>query len=165
MDALVKALYHAHFHAARANASLSTSAFVAVQEATGDPVRGVIAGLSGFGQGIHGPLTEARRQIFLEDAPARRVRILRGEKIAGFGNSFFKDKVDPSFQPVVDLLRDQSQYAQILAVQHELSEIKNLTLFPNAAALSAAVAELVGLPLGREAQLVLPARVAGWLSL
>jgi citrate synthase len=87
-----------------------------------------------------------------------------GLRVPGFGNSFFKDKIDPAFQPAFDLLSIPTQnHLQQIAMA--IGTAKGVSIFPNAASITAAVAWELGLPLGGEFLLFLLGRGASWITM
>lgn len=108
----VTKLAEAHYDAGMNNDSISRSVFRAVWEGSGDVMKAVAAASLSIGD-KHGPLAQARALIIsFESDPdytynTMRNAINEGVKIPGFGNSFFHEGIDPSFEEVYNLYSEQ----------------------------------------------------------
>lgn len=112
--------------------------------------------------GLHAPVLQARVLLFRQPVP----RELPEGRIPGFGNSFFRDRIDPSWDKVVGIL-SKSYLAIWNMIQNwsDLLKASGRILFPNAAAFTAAVAELVHWPVGQELIMVIQPRITVWAAL
>jgi len=164
-NSLFLTLLDCHRRAALDNNNLSSMA-VKCSANGGAPFQTqVIAGLATVGV-IHAPVTYARNILF--GASYKRnwwMSILAdGHPVPGFGNSFFKDRIDPAFQPAFDAL--SGEFREYLSeTASNISSVKGCQLYPNAASITAAVAESLNLPLGAEVLIFVIGRSAGWLTL
>jgi len=164
---LMEELQEAHYQAAMSNQNISKMAALNCFHGSDNPMNAIASGLLSTG-GIHGPLTETREllRMYAQDSDFciayMRDMVKGGGKIPGLGNSFFKDKIDPSFQVVYDLynrtrldlysestddditpvnIREFARDAN-LAIEQALGINKNLQL--NASAITAGIVELLG---------------------
>ncbi len=164
-EALLEALFEAHTKAARDNNNLSSAVARAAWKGSRSFVQAVTSATLTIG-GDHGPIVQAR-DLFRSAKPADIDHMIQmGQKIPGFGNSFFKDRIDPAFQPVADLLQEKftDAWVRIVTLRNALAQAGK-SLFPNAAILSAAVCEVLGVPDGIEPLLFLLPRLPVWALL
>lgn len=112
--------------------------------------------------GLHGAVTQARRVLF-HQTPRN---LNKGERVPGMGNSFYRDQIDPVWQGLAEFIEKNHPeiWGKILAWQEQLRK-QGKTLYPNPAALTAAVAELVGWPVGAELILLVEPRMAVWTAI
>lgn len=160
----LNALFRAHFSAAANNANASGQA--AAQCAVGGSgLHATIIGAMASIGGRHAPVTAARKVLFRSD-PVQIERALRdGLLIPGFGNSFFKDQIDPSWVDCAAFLRMHfpepcarlDQIAEILAARGKAAH-------PNAAAFTAVSCEVLGMPWGSEPLMFLLPRSLVWTA-
>lgn len=170
-------IVQAHYDAAMNNpGNISAVVAVSAYQGSGNPYQAIAAGILSMG-GMHAPIDSARslvRRIRQDYKQAERsiLYLLDNKiKIPGFGNSFYKDKIDPSFH---------AAYNQYMAIAGEgnpidiISQIVNgyfrskaqdTFLYPNAAIITAAIAELLELPPGQEIVLALEGRIRAWVIL
>ena len=87
-----------------------------------------------------------------------------GKKIPGFGNSFFKDSIDPAWFNVESLLQDR--FPKVSARIEELGGFVTASigtkLYPNAAMFTAAACSELGVVRGFESALFIIARIPAW---
>ncbi len=161
---LLATLMESHRQAARNNANLSKAVAVEAWRGSGSFVQAACAGCLTIG-GLHAPIAAARKVWCHATITRLTMRVRDGEKVPGFGNSFFKDRIDPAFEPVAELLKVKFPMAA--------SHLDDLTeavwrggkrIFPNAALLTAAVCELIGIPEGIEEALFILARLPVWAA-
>lgn len=118
----------------------------------------------------HAPIEQARITLFGEagvhEASLKNVQfhIWAGRIIPGFGHDLYKDKIDPAFQVPFDALSQEYQF-HLNAVAATLRLKTGKDIFPNAASITAAVAEQLQLPPGGETLIFLIGRSAGWITL
>lgn len=159
---LVRAVLDAHATAARDNQNVSRVACEIAKAGSGDLVKGVIAALATLGQ-AHGPIAQAREVIFRGDPAAL---LDDGERVPGWGNSFFRDRVDPAWHRVEQLIRaDHPAEATDLDEITSLLHKRGKRIWPNAAAFTAVAAEVSGMPPGTEAALFIAGRLPVWAGL
>ncbi len=119
--------------------------------------------------GVHAPVTQARHVIFNMENDDIVEAVASGMVIPGFGNAFHKDGIDPAWVDFEKALKEEEpDFAKrIDAVADIVNKAKgtNTTnqLFPNPAAYTAAVAELLGMPEGTEVSLLVNARMRAWV--
>jgi len=155
-DVLLNLLVKAHQDAANNNPNASAELCVVATKGSGDFTKGVIAGLASTG-GAHAPLREAR-EVYLH-GPKENTKI-----IPGFGNSFYKDKIDPAFQPVMQhlVVKYRAHYNHLVYRMNEARRLTGKELFPNAAIITAAVCEVLQIPDGMESLIFMMARIPVW---
>jgi hypothetical protein len=160
-DTLLEALVRAHYVAARDNANLSKRVVAETAAGSGDFTKAAVAGILSFG-GLHGPLVQARH--LLRTATPKDVSAILSDaslRIPGWGNSFFKDRIDPAWDDVVVLLRQRSIWRRIEMIDTVIRE-HGKTIYPNAGVLSAACMEDMMWLDGTEMLVVLVARSPVW---
>lgn len=143
------------------NDCVSSSAFRCSVAGGAELPTNFIAGISTVGT-RHAPVTAARHVIY--EAHSYPDIINSGGYVPGFGNHFYKDQIDPSFKPAYDLLPEgyRAELDQIaLAICREHGQY---TIYPNAAGITAAVADFLKLPSGAEFMIFLIGRGAGWIT-
>jgi citrate synthase len=109
---------------------------------------------------LHAPIEEAYYNL----VEASDEYLSSIEVVAGFGNSFFKDRIDPSFQPVYHYLsRYYPQY--IVRIEHiqKVAQIEHL--FPNAAIITACCLSALDMPKELGIALFVKYRVQAWTEL
>src|SRR5579885_2130433 len=112
-ERLLEALIKAHYMAARDNANLSKQIVGEMTLGSADFSKAAVAGLLSLG-GIHGPVVQARN--LLRNATPEKISATLADKslrIPGWGNSFFKDKIDPAWNDVVALLKQRPIWQKI----------------------------------------------------
>lgn len=157
---LVAALYAAHSACVfRPNCSTT-----ACQQAAGGSrslPQSIIAALACLGE-MHGPIEEAM-DVLLDLHP----RFYGGklERIAGWGNSFIKGRIDDAFLPVDQCLEQHfpRTHLRIREITDAL-HVAGKKVFPNPAAFSAAVALILGMPKHLAPLLFIQARLEAWAS-
>lgn len=108
--------------------------------------------------GLHAPVIQARRVIFNTHPSFDPTHI-----VPGFGNSFYKDKVDPAWDNVLEIIECSfEREASKIQSWSEILKENGKVLYPNAACLTAAAAEIVEWPHGLEPLLVVEPRIAMW---
>lgn len=157
-------LFEAHFKAAKDNDNLSKGVYCGALAGSGNEVQAVSAALLTTGS-RHAPVIAARQLIF-EQAPnvvedtIKNILRVKG-MVPGFGNSFFKDRIDPAFQPVFNALEGSMAGQRLDFAWRQIPK----KIFPNAAGITAAVAYHCGLPSPLELWFFIAPRTAAWLSL
>jgi citrate synthase len=162
--ALLQAVFDAHDKAARNNQNASSGAAMNAFIGSGILANGIASAVMTLGH-RHGPITEARL-IYEEICEwALKTGVENEARIAGFGNSFFKDSIDPAWNEVAEIIERQfpNAHARIKQLQTWLSECgKNL--FPNAAMYTAVACSELDMIHGSEAAIFVIARTAAWTS-
>jgi citrate synthase len=161
-ESLLSLFMQAHAETANANANASSYACRNASLVTGRLENGLASAIMSLG-GHHAPLTEARH-VYKNWVKAD-VDFAMNNKvfIPGFGNSFFKGSVDPSWQVVDSYLYTwyPEQYARISQLKEWIAQ-NNRTLYPNAAMYSAVVCEILNVAPGTEVALLILARLPVW---
>lgn len=147
---MLELLFIAHATAAETNVPVSSGAVINSAIASGDFDKAVISAICMTGD-VHAPVRAARNVIFRGYSAVG--------KIPGFGNSFYKDEIDPAFVPLDIYL---SNYYPEVRIKITEANSKCSGLYPNAAAYTAAVAEIINLPEGLEQLLFILPRLCVW---
>ncbi len=164
-ESLLEALAVAHRTAASVNQNASSMA-VRLASLCGVPFESAVAsGLLTFGA-KHAPIADARRFIYQTPPSRQDEQIERGDKIPGWGNSFFKDSIDPAFQEIERYLQNYhpSHLGILDAIGQKILERGGKKLYPNAAAFTAVTADILGIVPGVEVLLVLGFRLPVWAA-
>ena len=162
--ALLQAVFDAHDRAARNNQNASSGAAMNAFIGSGILANGIASAVMTLGH-RHGPITEARLVYEEIDEWALKTGVENQARIAGFGNSFFKDRIDPAWNEVAEIIERQfpNANARIKQLRTWLSECgKNL--FPNAAMYTAVACSELEMVHGSEAAIFVIARTAAWTS-
>lgn len=167
-ESLLECLFRCHSDSSQKNQNFSTEVVKAYSRLTEnqDPMPGLIAGLMSTG-GKHAPILQARRTLFYTSDEAVKAMIRGGVKIPGFGNSFFKDCIDPSWEPLHAMFIDMDipAWDRVLEVGSWIAAITGNSPSPNAAAFTAVIAEHLRLDMNATLWLFLVPRTAVWLTL
>jgi len=159
---LFSALHRAH-HMSAFRANVSSVVVAQTFEASGDLSKAIAAAILTLGR-KHAPLEHTYQFLSIEE-PWREVAgmLKRGAKVPGWGGTFQRDKPDPLWQEVDDMLADlwPAIYIKISSVTTTLIE-HGKTLYPNPSAYTAAVALVLGLPKELVSYLFIGARLAAW---
>lgn len=160
--ALLDMLADAHDRAALTNTNASSVAVQLAAIGSADFGKAITAAVSMLGA-AHGPITAARVRIYGFNGDWIAA-LDRGERMPGWGNSFHKDGIDPSWGPFADYLKaEYPQGSQRLdEITETLAARLKRTLYPNAAAFTAVSAQLLGVPYGVEAALFVASRLPAW---
>lgn len=160
---LVNCCIECHQNAAFKNLNASSAAFQNAHLSSGDLEKGIASAILTLGNN-HGPISAAR-DVFQKCTEEDIAMVDYGYKIAGFGNSFFKDRIDPSFQPLDDLLRDEFKESKMRIDELTAWMQKRKKIYPNAALYTAVVCEIAGIDEGKESMLFILARLPVWVNL
>jgi citrate synthase len=157
---LLGLLAESHYRAALDNANTSSAVAVAVYAASGRLCNAIAAASLAQG-GLHAPIAQARALFKFRD-PVAAAMYLRdtGQRVPGFGNSFYKDRIDPAFS----LLFQSLPAAQKVLIAEINTEVLP-KLFPNAAIITAAVCEVADIPNGAESTIFVHCRTPAWTKL
>lgn len=158
---LYYALLEAHGKAATANMNGSLAVAVVTYKASGSLTQALAAACLAQGD-LHAPIDKARELLALGREAARDAACMMeyGDKVPGFGNSFYKGGHDPAFDQVEATLRkerpDLCQIIDDINTQHpKLPQ-------PNAAMWTAAAMEALNIPVGMGPALFISMRVQAW---
>jgi hypothetical protein len=163
VDHLYSLQQEAHANSALANDNLS-SAFVINMARVGKSYTEAIAtAILSLGN-IHGPVKEAREILYRTDNSDIESALDSGLLIPGFGNAFYKDGIDPAWNKYEKELKlNWKEHAdRIEAVRELIKTKKQIEIFPNPAAFTAVVAELLDVAPGTEISLAISARIVAW---
>lgn len=168
---ILETLFAAHRRAGERNQNLSKAMAVRAVTAGGDRFNSaVIAAVASMG-GQHAPVWQTRnvwhhlRYGLTEPGKLREFILTVVEEnviLPGWGNSFYKDKIDPAWQSFDDQLREKFSPKDAVVVRlitQVLHQAGKTTLYPNAALYTAIAADLIDLPHGVESLLVLMPRL------
>lgn len=160
---LLNEVIKAHDIAATTNQNCSSAACSNAIAGSGSFANGVASAILTLGK-HHGPINDARLVYENFDEGAVRQWVMAGGKVPGFGNSFFKDSLDPAWVGVDLFLEDK--FPNVSARIEELSRFVELTvgskLCPNAALFTAAACSEIGLAHGFESALFIISRIPAW---
>ena len=162
---LLQAVFDAHDMAARNNQNASSGAAVNAFFGSAQLTNAIASAMLTLGD-AHGPIGPARFVYEKFDERSLKSAIESGMKIPGFGNSFFKDSIDPAWSRVreiidVDLPRASGRISQLHGWMKEAGK----NLHPNAALYSAVICSELGMIPGSESAIFILARTAAWTSL
>ena len=162
-EELISLLVQCHQSATIANNNASSVALGLAASTGASFWHSVAAAMMTFGD-IHGPVTATRKAIYQTSPESLRERIEDGEIIPGWGNSFFKHGLDPSWTRMDHLIRSEytGHHEEIERVGKAIFKSKGRILYPNASAYTAVVAEIIGLDHGTEPILAIAARLPAW---
>lgn len=141
--------------------SASTEALRLAAGGSGDFGQALMAALCTLG-GRHGPITEARRVIFGPPSVVRDA-IRQGVRVTGWGSSFVKGERDEAFDALCGTL-PLAELDRLGRITYDLWKAGK-RVFPNAAAYTAVVANLLGLPMGTEVSLFIQGRMPTWIKI
>jgi len=152
----------AHYGSAINNRNNSSAAIVNSYFGSGSIAQAIASSL--LATGIrHAPVQEAR-EVF-ETATKEKVesQLGHGHKIQGFGNSFFKDGIDPQWNPVLAYLTENfpEQVARINQIKGYIGK----DVHPNPAMFTAIACDLAKVPRGCEVAVFALMRIPAWISL
>lgn len=162
---LLQSVFDAHDMAARNNQNASSAAAVNAFFGSGNLPNGIASAALTLGD-AHGPIGPARFVYERFDERALKSAIESGMKIPGFGNSFFKDKIDPAWSRVNELIKSDFESANARINQlHGWMKEAGKDAHPNAALYTAVVCSELGMIPGSESAIFILARTAAWTSL
>ena len=161
----LEAVLKAHDTAARNNANVSSAAYQNTLLGSGRIENAIVSGLLSIGGG-HAPFEAARRVFECYQKVDVEVTANLGQKIPGFGNSFFKNRYDPAWLPVVNLVREKfpTKNERILQLTQWVFETTHRQILPNAALYTAAFCVECQIPRGKESLIFLLARLPAWVQ-
>ena len=162
-------LLNAHYNAAKENSeNLSSQVAKAAFMGSGNVTASIVAAFSTAGL-RHAPVINTRdwvQSAFAfqkKDQEFGEVLLSTLDVIPGFGHSLHKDKIDPIFKPVYDML--PARYRMLADhVQMAIGALRGKTLYPNAAYITACVAHELQLPPYMEVWYFLAGRCPSWIE-
>jgi citrate synthase len=162
---LLQSVFDAHDMAARNNQNASSGAAVNAFFGSAQLTNAIASAILTLGD-AHGPIGPARFVYEKFDERSLKSAILSGMKIPGFGNSFFKDSIDPAWSRVreiieVDFKKANDRIKQLHGWMKEVGK----DVHPNAALYSAVICNELGMIHGSESAIFVLARTAAWTSL
>jgi citrate synthase len=162
---LLQAVFDAHDMAARNNQNSSSGAAVNAFFGSAQITNGIASAILTLGD-AHGPIGPARFVYEKFDERAFKSAIEAGMKIPGFGNSFFKDRIDPAWSHVSELIKSDFPNVNARIEQlHGWMKDMGKDIHPNAALYTAVVCSEIGVIPGAESAIFILARTAAWASL
>ena len=162
---LLQAVFDAHDMAARNNQNASSGAAVNAFFGSAQLTNGIASAILTLGD-AHGPIGPARYVYERFDERALKSAIGAGMKIPGFGNSFFKDRIDPAWSHVREVIETDFPNANRRINQlHGWMKEAGKDVYPNAALYTAVICSELGMIPGSEAAIFILARTAAWTSL
>lgn len=162
---LLQAVIDAHQHAARFNRNVSTVTFQQVCAGSGRLENGIIAAIASLGH-LHGPILAARGLYENGQKEVVLAMLSRGEKIAGFGNSFHKTGIDPAWDDVMQIIR-----LSWPKIDERINELVSWMVeggkpvYPNAALFTGAVCSALKIRGGTESSLFIQWRLPVWVDM
>lgn len=166
---LLGEVMQAHSCAASINPNASTAAAVNSYLGSRSINQAICSAILATGK-VHGPVTDARLLFGSVDfghdpLTAIDIYLENGAMVPGFGNSFYKDRIDPCWDHVVNTLMVDfpEEWEVILQLQRALESRKKL-LHPNAALFTGATACIAGFPVGTEPSLFIIPRIGAWVQ-
>lgn len=162
---LLQAVFDAHDIAARNNQNASSAAAANAFFGSGNLTNGIASAVLTLGD-AHGPIGPARFVYERFDERALKSAIEAGMKIPGFGNSFFKDKIDPAWSRVREIIEADFPNANGRINQlHDWMRQSGKDIHPNAALYTAVVCSELGMIPGSESAIFILARTSAWTSM
>jgi citrate synthase len=154
---IVDAVIAAHATAARNNPNASTGGAVNAFHGSASFRQAVVGGIMTLGRN-HGPIGDAR--VVFEhwtDADFEAVAEHDG-LVPGFGNSFFRNQIDPAWGKVRDLIESKwpTEWARLMTLS------KHVPVAPNAAMFTAIACGAAKIPHGYEELLFILPRIPVW---
>jgi hypothetical protein len=134
---------------------VSKAVFGLAYVGSGSFVQALAAAVLTFGSeaGLHGPTLGARKLLVSDTSISDISDILAsGRRVPGFGNSFFKNEIDPAFKKLAESIASffPKLDERILELAQHLYRSTGTRLYPNAAMYTAAVCEICECPAGKE---------------
>jgi citrate synthase len=123
----------------------------------------VAAGILTLG-GKHAPIREIY-QTLEQPRSVIETRINAGERVPGWGNSFFRGSPDPDWHAVRFAFLVFPQMLDHIDFVTSVFHARQKMLYPNAGCYTAAAAKIVGLPAETASYLLISARLPVWTEL
>jgi citrate synthase len=126
----------------------------------------VISAISMLGE-THGPVMETVELLSSEDPTAlAQAYIDAGKKVPGWGVSFVKGKIDPSWQEAYDFL--QKNFTEITITIDSITKLlhnNQKMIYPNPACFTAATAIVNDIPADAASYYFIKSRLNSWLQI
>lgn len=168
-ERLIAAIVDAHMRAAYNNAHNASSAAFCNAWANTRNVQAAIASAVLTTGSTHAPVTVARFVYDQFTEHEVRESIEQESPVVGFGNSFFKDRIDPSWSLVVHEIDANwpAIKARIQTLEDWVAKYRpgKPKLLPNAALFTGAACSECQLPSGTELSILYAARIHSWVSM
>ena len=163
VETLLDTLSWCHQSAALANNNASSGALVNAAACGAKLESAVASALLTLGD-VHGPVAASRKLLYSTINTVIVKKLEDEELLPGWGNSFYKKSIDPSFVPLDHLIRDQyhEHRDRLDKVAELIFKVTGKTLYPNAAAFTAICAELLSMARGTEVLLFIACRLPAW---
>lgn len=158
---LLQLVTRAHQRAATQNANAS-SALVRVYADLGKPFPEAVAAACLSLGGVHAPVTQTREVLTAWTDERVQQHLALGGRVPGFGNSFYGETPDPAWKAVDEALRAEGRMDRADAIEGQIHEARGRRFPVNAAGYTALCCEVLGIPWGVEALLVLSGRLQVW---
>ena len=150
---------------------LSTGAFINCYKATGSMPSAIASAVLTL-NGLHAPIQQARDVYEYYDEEMINRDILEGRKIAGFGNAFHKDSIDPVWLSVQQYMISEffQEYRRLMDLQDWVNYIRRKykpdakDIFINPAMWTAVVCGMYNFDRGSELSLFIMARLPTWIE-
>lgn len=159
-----KLLYDAHYKAALRDGNLSTQVFINSFCGSQSFIQALCSALLSTGK-LHAPIVETRQLLFGDRIKLEELIAKTNARIYGFGNQFVKDGIDPLIEKCVDRISSFEEWKVVEEVKDLIFFHRQKTLYPNIAAVTAAIAEHYGLPSYSEINLFIRPRMDAWISI
>lgn len=166
LERLLDTFARCHQGSAMRNQNMSSVALQIAASSGATMAHSVASSLLTLGD-KHGPADLARIAIYDRSTESIEASVENGEKVCGWGNSFYKTSVDPSFLDLAHLVREEypDHEEKLKRVSEIIFKSSGKALYPNPAAYTAVCAEILNLPRGSEIMLFILARVPAWSAL
>lgn len=162
-ESILGLLEVAHYVAAMKNENASSQIAVTTYMASGSITHAIAAATLAQGA-LHAPISQARALLDAPDPVLTACAIAdRGERVPGYGNSFYKGCIDPAFEPAFNALPEDTRIRLFKIIQNAKPEEHDLA--PNAAIITAAVMKHCGVPAGMEPAVFTFCRIPAWVRL
>lgn len=160
---LLEAVMVAHQRSAVENGNVSSEVFRNAVSGSGSFRQAVCAGILSTG-GPHAPIAQARAVFESGTVEAIEKAISAGKKVPGFGNSFYKGRMDPAWESVLGILAEDfiNAYLRLCNLSRPIGDKKVL---PNAAMFTAIACHICGIPHGLEDSLFMVSRIPAWADM
>lgn len=156
---LIDHVFASHYRAAIVNQNASSVCAKVASQGSLNFKTSIIAGICALGQ-RHGPVTAAR-WVF-ESAGENEIKniVAAGQYVPGFGNSFFKETIDPSWLDVVKVIQQDfpDSWKRIETIKAFIGK----PIHPNAAMFTAVACVHAGVPNGVEDLFLILPRIGAW---
>lgn len=162
----LETVVQAHQNSALINQNASSASFLGTLYSSGSVINAIAAAVLSVGQ-RHAPVSEARSVYESWTKEQIEEAITTKNIIPGFGNSFFRDSIDPSWSPVHEYIQIfyPRVYERINTLTEEITKAREgKKLWPNAALYTAALCSQLGFQHGTESMLFVMSRLPIWFT-